>query len=148
MNSQDPYNMKTPLMRLLHIVKMIFNVSCFYNTPERVASLLVKITNQVNIYRFTNWNHCILEYLRFFFKLTEPKDLSLYHKLWFSNCFFFATQCLRSLIFQAMNYVRLNNLSLKYQRLSPSSWKDISIRKSEFVTKTQFLWATFLWKLK
>ncbi|XP_023348445.1 dynein heavy chain 5, axonemal, partial [Eurytemora carolleeae] len=44
---EDPYNMKTPLMRLLHIVKMIFNVSCFYNTPERVASLLVKITNQV-----------------------------------------------------------------------------------------------------
>jgi hypothetical protein len=39
--------MKTPLMRLLHIVKMIFNVSTFYNTPERVASLLVKITNQV-----------------------------------------------------------------------------------------------------
>ena len=44
---QDPANMKTPLMRLLHIVKMIFNVSTFYNTPERVASLLVKITNQV-----------------------------------------------------------------------------------------------------
>ncbi len=40
--------MKTPLMRLLHIVKMIFNVSTFYNTPERVASLLVKITNQVS----------------------------------------------------------------------------------------------------
>jgi hypothetical protein len=42
--------MKTPLMRLLHIVKMIFNVSTFYNTPERVASLLVKITNQVSFH--------------------------------------------------------------------------------------------------
>ena len=29
---------------------MIFNVSTFYNTPERVASLLVKITNQVAIF--------------------------------------------------------------------------------------------------
>ena len=36
-------------MRLLHIIKMIFNVSSFYNTSERVASLLVKITNQVYI---------------------------------------------------------------------------------------------------
>jgi hypothetical protein len=34
-------------MRLLHIIKMIFNVSSFYNSSERVASLLVKITNQV-----------------------------------------------------------------------------------------------------
>ncbi len=35
-------------MRLLHIIKMIFNVSSFYNSSERVASLLVKITNQAS----------------------------------------------------------------------------------------------------
>ena len=35
--------------------------------------------------------------------------------------------------------VRLNNLNLKYQRFTPSGCKDIGIRKSEFVTKTQFL---------
>ena len=35
-------------MRVIHIVKMIYNVSHHYNTPERVASLLVKITNQVS----------------------------------------------------------------------------------------------------
>ena len=39
--------MNVSLMRLLHIIKMIYNVSTFYNTSERVASLLVKITNQV-----------------------------------------------------------------------------------------------------
>ena len=39
--------MKKPLLRLLNIVKMIYNISSFYNKPERVASLLVKITNQV-----------------------------------------------------------------------------------------------------
>ena len=44
---ENPANMKQPLMRLLHIVKMIYNVSTFYNSSERVASLLVKITNQV-----------------------------------------------------------------------------------------------------
>ena len=44
---QDPAKMKKHLFRLLHIVKMIFNISTFYNSPERVASLLVKITNVV-----------------------------------------------------------------------------------------------------
>ena len=38
-----------------------------------------------------------------------------------------------------MNYVRSNNLSLKYQRCWPSGCKDIGIRKFEFVAKTQFL---------
>ena len=38
-----------------------------------------------------------------------------------------------------MNSVRYKNLSLKYQRFTPSGGKNIGIRKSEFVTKTQFL---------
>ena len=44
---EDPANMKKSLFRLLHVVKMIYNISAFYNSPERVASLLVKITNVV-----------------------------------------------------------------------------------------------------
>ena len=47
---EDPGKMKIPIMRLLYTVKMIFNVSSFYNSSERVASLLVKITNQVCIF--------------------------------------------------------------------------------------------------
>ena len=43
----DPYKMNPSLMRLIHIIKMIYQVSGFYNTSERVASLLVKIKNQV-----------------------------------------------------------------------------------------------------
>ena len=39
-----------------------------------------------------------------------------------------------------MNSVRSNNLSLKYQRVTPSGCKDIGIRKFEFVVKTQFHW--------
>ena len=38
-----------------------------------------------------------------------------------------------------MNSVRWTNLSFKYQRFTPSGGKKIGIRKSEFVTKTQFL---------
>ena len=44
---EDPSHMKKSLFRLLHVVKMIYNISTFYNTPERIASLLVKITNVV-----------------------------------------------------------------------------------------------------
>ena len=44
---QDPYEMDASLSRILSIIKMIYQVSSFYNKPERVASLLVKITNQV-----------------------------------------------------------------------------------------------------
>ena len=41
--------MKGPLMRLLYTVKMIYNISAFYNNSVRVASLLVKITYQAII---------------------------------------------------------------------------------------------------
>ena len=35
--------------------------------------------------------------------------------------------------------VRSNNPSLKYQKFTPSGYKDIGIKTDEFVTKTQFL---------
>ena len=41
--------------------------------------------------------------------------------------------------FDISNYVRLINLSLKYQWFTPSGWKDIGIGKNEFVEMTQFL---------
>ena len=62
--------------------------------------------------------------------------------LWFSNLYIFVIQCRRPLIFQTMNSVRWKNLSLKYQRITPSGGKNIGIRKSELVTKTQFLCIT------
>ena len=37
-----------------------------------------------------------------------------------------------------MNSVRLNNISLKYQRLTTLDSKDLRIMKSEFAAKTQF----------
>ena len=41
-----------------------------------------------------------------------------------------------------MKSVSQNNLSLKYQRFTPSDCKDTWIRQFEFVTKTHFLCAT------
>ena len=38
-----------------------------------------------------------------------------------------------------MNFVRSNNVSLKYQRFATLGSKDIGIINSEFVAKTQFL---------
>ena len=39
-----------------------------------------------------------------------------------------------------MHSDRSNNLSLKYERFTPSGREDIGIRKIEFVAKTQFLY--------
>ena len=41
--------MRIPLSRLLHMVKMIYNISSFFNNPVRIASFLVKITFQAII---------------------------------------------------------------------------------------------------
>ena len=38
-----------------------------------------------------------------------------------------------------MSSVRSNNISLKYQRFTTLGFKDIGIRKSEFVAKNQLL---------
>ena len=74
------------------------------------------------------------------FKDCWSKELSLWHKLWFYNLYNFATQCRRPKIFQTMNSVRSDNLSLKYQRFILSGCQDIGVRKFEFVAKTHFLW--------
>ena len=37
-----------------------------------------------------------------------------------------------------MIYVRSNKLSFKYQRFTPSAYKDIGIRKLNFLATTQF----------
>ena len=57
-------------------------------------------------------------------RLYSAMELSLCHKLWFSNPYILATQCRRPKLFQTMNTSRSNNLNLKYKR---------------FVAKTQFL---------
>ena len=58
-------------------------------------------------------------------------------KLWCFNPKIFATQSLKHEIFQTMSSVRSNNLCLKYQRFTPSGYKEIWIRKLEFVADTQ-----------
>ena len=58
-----------------------------------------------------------------------PKELSFCHKLWFSNSYNFATRFPRPLIFQTINSVRSNSLSLKNERLTSSDCKDIEVRK-------------------
>ena len=64
------------------------------------------------------------------------KELSFCHNLWFSNSYNLTTRFPRPLIFQTINSVRTNSLSLKYQI---SGCLDIGVRKYEFVAKTQFL---------
>ena len=66
-------------------------------------------------------------YLNFGVFCSETKELSLSHKLWFSNPYIFATQFLVPYIFEIKYTVRSNNLSLKYQSLTPSGSEDTGI---------------------
>ena len=69
----------------------------------------------------------------------STKELSLCHELWFSNPYIYGFQRRRPLTFQTMTSFRSNSISLKYQRFTTLGSKNIGIRKSEFVAKTQFL---------
>ena len=53
------------------------------------------------------------------------KELSLCHKLWFSNPHIFTTQCCRPKIFQTVNCVRSNNQSLKFKKFTPTDCKGL-----------------------
>ena len=69
---------------------------------------------------------------------SNQKELCPGHKLFFSNSCIFTTQWRRPWIFQAVNYVRSENLSFKYKRFTPSGFLDKGTRKFEFVLKTPF----------
>ncbi|KAK9877873.1 hypothetical protein WA026_020099 [Henosepilachna vigintioctopunctata] len=43
----DPVKMRESILGLLQTVRLIYNVSQFYNTSERTSALMVKITNQM-----------------------------------------------------------------------------------------------------
>ena len=68
------------------------------------------------------------------------KELSLCIKLWFSNTYIFSTCWSKPLIFQTLIFSSNRIHSLKYLRFTAFDYKDIEIRKSYFVTKTQFLY--------
>ena len=68
------------------------------------------------------------------------KELSFCHKLEISNPYIFATGWRKPLIFQTYMIWSNRNHSLKYLRSMSLGWKDIGIRKSKLVAKTQFVW--------
>ena len=74
----------------------------------------------------------------------QTKGLSLWNKIKYSNLNIFRTRFCKPLIFQTQIIWSNRIHSLKYLRSATFGSKDIVIRKSEFVAKTQFL--SFLWK--
>ena len=63
----------------------------------------------------------------------HSRAMSYCHKLGILNSFILSTICHRTLLFQTMNSARSNTLSLIYQWFKPSGYKDIRIKKYEFV---------------
>ena len=70
----------------------------------------------------------------------ERKELSLWNKIKYLNLNIFRTRCCIPLIFQTQIIWSNRIHSLKYLRSATFGSKDIGIRKSEFVAKTQFLY--------
>ena len=69
----------------------------------------------------------------------EFKGIDYLQQTLISNPYIFGFQRRKPLKFQSMTFVRSKNISLKYQRFTTLGSKDIWIRKSEFVAKSQFL---------
>ena len=67
------------------------------------------------------------------------KELSLWNKLKYLNLNIFRSRCCKHLIFQTQIIWSNKIHSLKYLKSATSGSKDIVIKKSEFVAKTQFL---------
>ena len=75
---------------------------------------------------------------RNYFK-TVSKELSLWNKIKYLILNFFRTRCCKPSFFQTQIIWSNRIHSLKYLRSATFGSKDIVIRKSEFVVKTQFL---------
>ena len=68
------------------------------------------------------------------------KELNLWNKIKYLNLNIFRTRCCKPVKFQTL-IIWFNRIhSLKYLRSTTFGSKDIVIRKSEFVSKTQFLY--------
>ena len=118
-------------------------------TPACLQSLLVKTKlpketrSRRTLVGMKKCNTC--PFLQLTRKIYFIKELSLCHKLLFSNSYIFAILCYR---LQTKISVRSNNLSLKYQKFSWLGMKDIGLRKFEFVAKSQFLYLFDVSKFK
>ena len=71
-------------------------------------------------------------------------ELSLWNKIKYLNLNIFRTRWCKPLIFQTQIIWSNRIHSLKYLRSATFGSKDIVIRKSEFVAKTQLLWHSFI----
>ena len=83
--------------------------------------------------------HCDVLCLHTKHTLNIAKELSLWNKIKYLNLEIFRTRSCKPLIFQTQIIWSNRIHSLKYLRSATFGCKDIVIRKSEFVAKTQFL---------
>ena len=89
--------------------KILFLPNCMLMHNERVFSCEQFVSTNTDLNKI--YQHIIFSWIK-------SKELSLCHKLRFSNTYIFATQFRRPQICQTMNFVRSNSLSLKYQGFS------------------------------
>ena len=92
--------------------------------PAEILKHWIQFEVEVNIFNYLN---------------LRPKELCLWNKIKYLNLNILRTRCCKPLIFQTQ-IIWCNRIhSLKYLRSATFGPKDIVIRNSEFVAKTQFL---------
>ena len=136
------------LWNVLSMKCPVYEMSCKWNVFSTVCRVYMKCLWWKNTV-FVCLESClkILSYLSFtkwygkdFVQSSQsPKGIESLPQTMIFNLISSTTQCCRPLIFQTINSDGSNNQSLKYQRFTPSCFRDIGIRKLGFVAKTQFL---------
>ena len=122
----------------MYFKRQFLAVSIFANTPFKLVPLIKKLLAHAELKDCENLSETLfLQFITLItgeriwqnnFKLFEKMNHEILpQKLWFSICYIFAAQYRRPLIFQTLNSVRSNNISLKYQRFTTLGFKDIGI---------------------
>ena len=107
-------------------------VQCIVLYPTHVIIILIQALNVYILNGLRIGKEKILIFI------SCIKELSIWNKIKYLNLNFFRTRCFKPLIFQTQIIWSNRIHSLKYLRSTKFGSKDIVIRKTEFVAKTQF----------
>ena len=111
---------------------------CQWSAQEKNVNNLYIFSIKINIQFYYNFLYPQIHVDTYSDLVKMKGELSLCHKLKFSNPYIFSTWQYKPLIFQTQIIWSNRIYSLKYLISTTLAGKDIVVNKLEFVTKTQF----------
>ena len=114
-----PFKFKVIYPCFLNIIVLCLHLQNHFSCSTFIHAVINPALSRINIFTCTYQCFYACKHRKFNKTDLKPnylgKELSLCHKLWFYNPYIYGTQRFRPEIFQTVNSVRSNNLSLKYQ---------------------------------